>query len=128
MFEGGHVNGNKATVGLSWSNSTKHGQMSWRSRDVYHDVDIITQTYLKHTDVYKGPEIDNPYLNGAQLPLDLGEAWFNKNNRMKLTEFISTLRPNNIIEVGSWKGRSAIEMAKLIQSWGKIYAVDTWAR
>ncbi len=42
---------------------------------------------------------------------------------------IRALRPATIIEVGVWKGRSVIHMAKLAQSLGlrpRIYAVDTW--
>jgi hypothetical protein len=42
---------------------------------------------------------------------------------------IENLKPNLIIEVGSWKGRSAINMAKKMESLnidGEIVCVDTW--
>ena len=45
-------------------------------------------------------------------------------------ELIAETRPTHIIEVGSWKGRSAIHMADLCDSLGltatKIFCVDTW--
>ena len=42
---------------------------------------------------------------------------------------IENLKPNFIIEVGSWKGRSAINMAKKMESLninGEILCIDTW--
>lgn len=40
---------------------------------------------------------------------------------------IDEVRPNRIIEVGSWKGASAIHMASLTKELGTcIYCVDTW--
>lgn len=42
---------------------------------------------------------------------------------------IDQLRPDLIIEVGSWKGRSAIKMAKclkVLEIEGEILCVDTW--
>jgi hypothetical protein len=42
---------------------------------------------------------------------------------------IENLRPDLIIEVGSWKGRSAINMAKKMESLdidGEILCIDTW--
>ena len=44
-------------------------------------------------------------------------------------ELISEKRPDTIIEVGTWLGASAINMAKIIKQLGlntKIYCVDTW--
>src|SRR5687768_5229089 len=46
-----------------------------------------------------------------------------------LVEAIHALRPARICEVGSWKGRSAINMAKAVKSLGlntEIVCVDTW--
>lgn len=43
---------------------------------------------------------------------------------------ISTLKPHRIIEVGSWKGASAVHMADLLARHGiagEILCVDTWA-
>lgn len=44
-------------------------------------------------------------------------------------ELIERVRPEVIVEVGSWKGASAIHMAKICKELGldtKIYCVDTW--
>jgi len=42
-------------------------------------------------------------------------------------KLIETLKPKTIIEVGSWKGVSAINMAKLGEPYGThVHCVDTW--
>jgi hypothetical protein len=44
-------------------------------------------------------------------------------------ELIEEFRPETIIEVGTWKGASAIHMAKITKSLGlntRIWCVDTW--
>jgi hypothetical protein len=44
-------------------------------------------------------------------------------------ELITELRPTHIIEVGTWKGQSAITMAKALRDQkisGRITCVDTW--
>lgn len=42
-------------------------------------------------------------------------------------KLISELKPKRIIEVGSWKGASALHMASLTKDTGAcIYCVDTW--
>jgi predicted O-methyltransferase YrrM len=44
-------------------------------------------------------------------------------------KLIEETRPNTIIEVGTWLGASAINMAKITKSLGlstKIYCIDTW--
>lgn len=46
-----------------------------------------------------------------------------------LVDIIEAIRPTRIIEVGSWKGRSAINMAKTVKRLGldcEIVCVDTW--
>jgi hypothetical protein len=46
-----------------------------------------------------------------------------------LVQAIQLLRPRRICEVGSWKGRSAINMARAVKSLGlptEIICVDTW--
>ena len=45
------------------------------------------------------------------------------------TEVIKKLSPRIIVEVGSWKGASAIHLAKIVKSLGlptKIICIDTW--
>jgi predicted O-methyltransferase YrrM len=46
-----------------------------------------------------------------------------------LAAAIEKLRPKRIVEVGSWKGRSAINMARIVRTLGldcEIVCVDTW--
>ena len=60
------------------------------------------------------------------MPLDL-QGWGGTSS--VLTAAITALRPTQIIEVGSWKGASAIRMAKLCRELGidaTIACVDTW--
>ena len=71
---------------------------------------------------------ENPYegFDATKHPYDL-QGWTDA-----LTIFeplINSLEPNLIIEVGSWKGQSAIRMAKHLESKGspgKVLCVDTW--
>ena len=73
-------------------------------------------------------KIDNSiYKNLELLPLDL-QGW-NGSSPIFHT-LISKINPKTIIEVGSWKGLSAITMGKSVKSLGlsdtKIHCVDTW--
>lgn len=66
------------------------------------------------------------YENFNPLPLDL-QGW-NGNNGI-FADLINEVNPKTIIEVGTWKGQSAITMAehcKLINLETKIYCIDTW--
>ena len=71
--------------------------------------------------------IDNNIYKGFEpLPKDL-TGW-NGNSRV-FVNLITELKPNIIIEVGSWKGQSAINMGNTVKSLGldtKIHCVDTW--
>ena len=53
------------------------------------------------------------------MGMELGE------NSPVFGELINEVNPKVIIEVGSWKGASAIKMAKLAPQ-AKIYCIDTW--
>lgn len=69
------------------------------------------------------PEIYNDL---TLLPEDL-QGW--NGNKPLFGELIKKYKPNHIIEVGSWKGQSAINMAKAIKEQklnAKITCVDTW--
>lgn len=69
---------------------------------------------------------ENIYLNLELLPLDLG-GW--NGNSSVFENFIKETNPTTIIEVGSWKGQSAINMGNVIKKANmntKIYCVDTW--
>ena len=66
------------------------------------------------------------YENLELLPED-SSGW---NGKSQLFEkLIQDLRPKTIIEVGTWKGQSAITMGNSVKNLGletKIYCVDTW--
>lgn len=69
-----------------------------------------------------------PYegLDPAQYPDDL-QGW--GSDHPVLAAAIEKLRPTRIVEVGSWKGRSAINMARVVRALGlecEIVCVDTW--
>ena len=69
-----------------------------------------------------------PYagLDPAAYPDDL-QGW--GSDHPVLAAAIEKLRPKRIIEVGSWKGRSAINMARTVRALGlqcEIVCVDTW--
>lgn len=66
------------------------------------------------------------YENLELLPPD-PQGWGSEHR--VFSDLVATTRPEVIIEVGTWKGASAITMAKACQSEGlntKIYCVDTW--
>lgn len=70
--------------------------------------------------------LDNIYSNVEIMPLDLG-GW--GGNHPIFNQLISWIKPSVIIEVGTWKGQSAINMCKSIKKLNlntKIYCVDTW--
>ncbi len=72
-------------------------------------------------------KIDREIYNNLELlPLDL-QGWHGTSPVFE--ELINKTKPSLIIEVGTWKGQSAINMAKIIKKLGlstKIYCVDTW--
>ena len=68
----------------------------------------------------------NIYNNLDLLPFDL-QGWNGNSNIF--SELINKTKPNLIIEVGTWKGQSAINMANCLKSnniSGRIICVDTW--
>lgn len=69
---------------------------------------------------------NNIYKDLSLLPLDL-QGWHG--NDIIFQQLIDKINPKIIIEVGSWKGQSAINMAlhcKKTQKETLIYCVDTW--
>lgn len=71
----------------------------------------------KQSNIYEGLEL---------LPHDL-QGWNSTHEVFR--QLIEEIRPETIIEVGTWKGASAIHMAKICKELGlntKIYCVDTW--
>lgn len=66
------------------------------------------------------------YGNYDPLPMDL-QGW--ASDSPVFSYIIKRYRPQTIIEVGSWKGRSAINMATICKSLGlqtEILCIDTW--
>ncbi len=68
-----------------------------------------------------GPEIYNG-IEAMNLPDDR-QGWHSDHPIFK--KLIDEIKPQTIIEVGTWKGASAIHMAGLAPE-AKIYCVDTW--
>jgi hypothetical protein len=71
---------------------------------------------------------EDPYagFRCTDYPLDLS-GWGSEDPNFEL--MIAQVRPKLIIEVGSWKGASAINMARMLQRYaipGHILCVDTW--
>ena len=80
---------------------------------------VIRENLYKGIDLYAGFNFD-------EAKVDM-QGWGSDHPILPWT--IENLRPNLIIEVGSWKGRSAINMAKKMESLnmdGEILCVDTW--
>jgi SAM-dependent methyltransferase len=66
------------------------------------------------------------YDNVDLLPEDT-QGW--NGDRPVFAELITELKPAHIIEIGTWKGQSAITMAKALRDQnipGRITCVDTW--
>ena len=73
-------------------------------------------------------EIRGIYDGVELLPLKVDTQGWNSNGPI-FAEAIKRIRPEVIVEVGSWKGASAIHMANLTRKLGPdciIYAVDLW--
>ena len=69
----------------------------------------------------------DPYYGLDQQPLDM-QGWATSDSPA-FDELINQLKPKLIIEVGSWKGRSAIRMAQLALQHHddiEIVCIDTW--
>jgi predicted O-methyltransferase YrrM len=70
----------------------------------------------------------DPYADfeAGKFPTDM-QGW--NSHHPFFEKIITGLRPNRIIEVGTWKGGSAINMAKICASLGletEIICIDTW--
>jgi hypothetical protein len=54
------------------------------------------------------------------------DGWFNHAD--ELLAIVEQLRPMRLLEVGSYKGQSAIALARVLAQWGgQVTCVDTWA-
>lgn len=74
---------------------------------------------LHEVDPYAGFDAD-------AVPLDL-QGW--NGTHPLLTEIVQKVRPRLVVEVGSWKGQSAVTFARALQQLGPgrtLLCVDTW--
>jgi predicted O-methyltransferase YrrM len=56
----------------------------------------------------------------------LPQGWFHHGE--KILDLVDQHRPLVTVELGTWKGASAIALARLVRTWGGvIYCIDTWA-
>jgi len=56
---------------------------------------------------------------------DLPQGWFH--HGPLILALLKEHRPQVVVELGSWKGASAVGMARLVRTWGGVvYCVDTW--
>lgn len=69
--------------------------------------------------------MSEPYISTRTMPV-YNHGWFSYENQITLDKFFLEMKPQTVIEVGTWLGSSAIHMAKLLEKGGKLYAVDTW--
>lgn len=71
---------------------------------------------------------DSPYTGFETNPAEVDlQGWDSEHSVFET--HIRSLRPSTIIEVGTWKGGSAVNMATLAQSLGldtEVVCVDTW--
>lgn len=68
--------------------------------------------------------LPDPYYHyNPGKPVDL-QGWGSETPVFQ--QLITELSPKLIIEVGSWKGASAIAMAGMVDDDGKIICIDTW--
>ena len=65
------------------------------------------------------------YQNFDLLDFD-DQGWLDEPNQEKLIHFFKTKKIETVIELGSWKGKSALFMAHLLPDQGKIYCIDSW--
>lgn len=79
---------------------------------------------------YTGPNLlelihhGDPYAGSQVLPLDI-QGW--NGNDPAIGRLIDEVVPSLVVEVGSWKGQSAITMASRLRHYGgKVVCIDTW--
>jgi predicted O-methyltransferase YrrM len=57
---------------------------------------------------------------------NLPQGWFH--HGQKILELLEEYKPKVCVELGSWKGASAVAMARVLRKWrGTLTCVDTWA-
>ena len=65
----------------------------------------------------------NIYAEVKLFPEDL-QGWFF--NKAPLRKIIKHRKVKVVVEVGSWKGQSTCQIAKMLPKDGKVYAIDSW--
>lgn len=77
---------------------------------------------LSHYNLESMPE---PYNSIELLPFD-DHGWLALENKKFLELFVKKLKPKVVVELGSWLGKSAIFMGKLLDKDAKLYCIDHW--
>ena len=55
----------------------------------------------------------------------LPQGWFHHGE--KILDLVEQHRPAVTVELGTWRGASAIALARLVRTWGGlVYCIDTW--
>jgi hypothetical protein len=94
----------------------------------------MTFTFTKHKPIFLcllctsfafSHQYPEPYNSIKVLPY-FEQGWFCNIHRRNLINFIEELQPAIVVEVGSWLGKSTIEIAKRLKKGSLLYAVDTW--
>lgn len=69
-------------------------------------------------------DLPAPYDSVQNIRPFVDHGWYQ--NEMQLRALIYNYRIKTIVEVGSWLGKSTIDLARALPPEGKIYAVDHW--
>lgn len=107
-----------ALPGALWRRVKASSPFAWRPYDAADNDDPVMNA-LHPISPYSG-------FDPSDYPQDL-QGWGSVDPVFRI--LISELRPKLIIEVGTWKGASAIHMASLCREFGmetRIICVDTW--
>jgi len=63
------------------------------------------------------------------LPFDLetdGESFWDQERRQAFSRLVKNTGATTVIEVGSWKGKSTLDIAQMLPENGKVFSVDHW--
>lgn len=71
-------------------------------------------------------ELPSPYNTVRLRPYNLVTDWFAPGNSRALAYLMSAYQVKTIIELGTWMGASAIQMARMLPDDGVLYAIDTY--
>lgn len=79
-------------------------------------------------EILEGYQLDEgpQWETGPRLPVKVDLRGWNSDHKI-FDELVEETQPKHVIEVGSWKGASALHLARATSALGsEIYCVDTW--